>query len=84
MGLILVHFKGVHMIIDVTGIELTPSNNGEHCLGNGEHVDEKGNLIECCCDECDYFLYCYQQYIPTNLLSTKQKKLDTSQEKNPK
>ena len=39
------------MIIDVTGIELTPGNLGKDCLGNGEHG-------ECCCDECDYYRCC--------------------------
>ena len=28
------------MIIDVTGIELIPGNNGADCPGNGEHVDK--------------------------------------------
>ena len=46
------------MIIDVTGVELTPGNFGKDCLGNGEHFDENGNLIECCCEECDYLLCC--------------------------
>ena len=46
------------MIIDVTGIELTPRNDGIECLGNGEHCDENGNIIECCCDECDYLICC--------------------------
>ncbi len=46
------------MIIDITGIELTPGDNGNYCKGNGEHFDEHGNLIECCCDECDYLLCC--------------------------
>ena len=48
----------VRMIIDVTGIELTPGENGVHCLGNGEHWDGKGNPIPCCCDECDYWMCC--------------------------
>ena len=46
------------MIIDVTGIILTPGNMGKDCLGNGEHFDENNNLIECCCDECDYMMCC--------------------------
>ncbi|MBE6734812.1 MAG: hypothetical protein E7563_05680 [Ruminococcaceae bacterium] len=46
------------MIIDITGIVLTPGNNGEDCTGNGKHFDEYGNLIECCCDECNYLLCC--------------------------
>ena len=43
------------MITDFTAIELTPGNFGRDCLGNGEH---KG--IECCCDECNYFLCCFE------------------------
>lgn len=46
------------MITDITGIELTPGNNGDDCLGNGEHVDSNGNIIECCCDECNYLMCC--------------------------
>ncbi len=46
------------MIIDVTGIILTPGNMGKDCMGNGRHFDKKGNLLECCCDECDYFICC--------------------------
>ena len=44
------------MIIDITGIELTPGYGGEYCKGNGEHFDEQGEPIECCCDECNYLL----------------------------
>jgi hypothetical protein len=36
-----------------TGIQLTPSPEGALCLGNGR------NGVECCCDNCDYFCYCY-------------------------
>lgn len=39
-------------IIDVTGTPLTPGSF-EKCLGNGEHAG-----IECCCDNCDYFIIC--------------------------
>ena len=46
------------MIIDVTGIELTPGEGGKYCAGNGEHIDENGILLECCCDECDYMICC--------------------------
>lgn len=44
-------------IIDVTGTPLTPSRQGHKCLGNGMHIK-----YECCCDECDYYLYCFPQY----------------------
>jgi len=46
------------MIIDVTGVELTPGNFGKNCLGNGKHFDKNGEPIECCCEECDYLLCC--------------------------
>ena len=47
------------MLIDITGVELTPGNHGNDCLGNGEHFDKNGNPIECCCDECDFLRCCY-------------------------
>ena len=47
------------MIIDITGIELTPGNGGKDCIGNGEHMNINGENIECCCDECDYMICCY-------------------------
>ncbi len=43
------------MIIDVTGVVLTPGNGGADCLGNGEHPG-----IECCCGGCDYMLCCLE------------------------
>ncbi len=43
-------------IIDITGIELTPGNGGSDCLGNGEHEETN---FECCCDECGYYLCCF-------------------------
>ena len=46
------------MIIDITGIELTPGNHWKDCLGNDEHCNEEGDSIECCCDECDYMMCC--------------------------
>ena len=50
------------MNVDATGVELIPSKDGKDCPGNGEHYDENGELIECCCDECDYFLYCFEEW----------------------
>lgn len=44
-------------IIDATGIPLTPSRQGKYCLGNGDNPE-----YECCCDDCDYYLYCFPQY----------------------
>lgn len=49
------------MIIDVTGTILIPGNNGKDCPGNGETKDDNGEIIECCCDECDYFLCCFEE-----------------------
>ena len=43
--------------IDVTGVELTPGEPAV-CLGNGERG------IECCCDECDYYLLCFHEFDP--------------------
>ncbi len=48
------------MLIDCTGIALTPGNEGRDCLGNGEHYDKEGHLLECCCDECDYAICCLE------------------------
>jgi hypothetical protein len=48
-------------VIDITGIELTPGEP-DVCLGNGEHTDEAGELIECCCDECDYLMVCSEKW----------------------
>ena len=47
----------MNVIIDVTGIILMPGNQGKDCPGNGANP-----AIECCCDECDYYLYCFPQY----------------------
>lgn len=43
------------MIIDITGIELTPGNLGKDCLGNGRYG------YEICCDECDYLMCCISE-----------------------
>ena len=40
-----------------TGIPLTPSFHGVDCLGNGEHPG-----LECCCDECDFYLECFPDW----------------------
>ena len=50
------------MIIDITGIELVPGNCGNDCWGNGNHYNENGEPIECCCDECDYMMCCMENY----------------------
>lgn len=78
------------MIIDITGIELTPGNKGIDCLGNGKNYNQYGKLIECCCDECDYMkccientdynecTYCHDLFCP------RAKKIDTSRAKTSK
>ena len=50
------------MIIDITGVELTPGNEGKNCKGNGLFVDSDGKTIECCCEECDYMLCCIERH----------------------
>lgn len=50
------------MIVDMTGIILTPGNIGENCYGNGEHKYKHGKSIERCCDECDYYLECFPDW----------------------
>ena len=44
-------------VIDATGVELTPGKPAV-CLGNGEQG------FECCCDECDFFLFCFPEFYP--------------------
>ena len=46
-------------VIDITGVELTP---GEPtlCLGNGKQG------MECCCDECDFYLFCFPEFDQKN------------------
>ena len=44
-------------VIDPTGVELTPGNPAD-CLGNGEQG------FACCCDECDFFLFCFPEFDP--------------------
>lgn len=43
-------------IYDVTGARLTPSSPST-CEGNGFYYG-----FERCCDECDYFGYCFPQF----------------------
>jgi hypothetical protein len=45
-----------------SSINITPSNEGEACLGNGETADTYGNLIECHCEECDFYLQCFPNW----------------------
>lgn len=59
------------MIIDVTGIELTPGNCGRDCLGSGLHYDENGCPMECCCDECDYMRCCMEDHRPEQCIGCK-------------
>ncbi len=47
-----------NLIIDPTGVILTPGNGGKDCKGNGEHTNWLGKPIECCCDECGFYLLC--------------------------
>ena len=47
-------------VIDVTGIELMPGEPAV-CLGNGAQG------LECCCDECNYYLLCFSEYDPKSI-----------------
>lgn len=44
-------------LTDPTGTKLTPSWHGQKCKGNGEHPG-----VECCCDECDFYLACFPDW----------------------
>ena len=46
------------MIVDVTGVPLIPGNGGKDCPGNGKNPE-----YECCCDECDYMMVCFERRI---------------------
>lgn len=54
------------MLIDITGTVLIPGNGGKDCPGNGERSG-----IECCCEECDYFLCCQDSHDPKQCLVCK-------------
>lgn len=45
------------MIIDITGVELIPGEQGRNCPGNGENPH-----IACCCNECDYMICCLDNH----------------------
>ena len=47
------------MIKDITGTVLVPGDLGQDCPGNGKDPE-----IECCCEECDYFLCCFDGTYP--------------------
>lgn len=47
------------MLKDITGTLLVPGNGGKDCPGNGLHKDAQGNVIECCCEECDHWIDCF-------------------------
>lgn len=47
------------MIRDITDVALIPGNGGKDCPGNGSYTDASGRPIECCCDECEYMLLCF-------------------------
>ncbi len=48
------------MVIDITGAILRPGNHGKDCMANGLHPE-----VECACDECDYFLCCWDLQDPS-------------------
>ena len=46
-------------VTDITDVQPAPGEPAV-CLGNGEQG------VECCCDECDYYLLCYPEFEPKN------------------
>lgn len=52
------------MILDVTGVYLVPSHDGKECPENGTYKDSEGCVIECCCEECSFFLCCFDDVLP--------------------
>ncbi|MBQ8340714.1 MAG: hypothetical protein IJY16_09740 [Clostridia bacterium] len=46
-------------VMDVTGVEITPGDPTV-CLGNGAQG------LECCGDECDYYLLCFPEFDPNS------------------
>ena len=52
------------MIIDITGTELIPGNQGNDCPGNGLTPG-----VECCCNECDYMICCLENHDPSDCLT---------------
>lgn len=56
------------MIIDITGTELIPGNQGNDCPGNGLI-----HGVECCCDECDYVMCCLENHDPSVCLTCNDK-----------
>lgn len=50
------------MITDNDNLALMPGNNGNDCPRNGNHVQANGQLIECCCDECDFMMCCLEAH----------------------
>lgn len=51
------------MFLDIPDNLLFPGNKGKNCIGNGEHKNKYGVLIDCCCENCNYFLCCYEDNV---------------------
>ena len=39
-------------------LDLFPGNFGIDCMYDGNKKNSEGQLIPCCCDQCDYYLRC--------------------------
>lgn len=44
--------------MDEKETKLTPGKPSE-CQGNGQHPG-----VACCCDNCDYYLACFPEWLP--------------------
>ena len=53
------------IIVVISGIVLIPGHGGKECMGNGKHKTKNGNVIECCCEECDYLMCCSEDFDST-------------------
>ena len=52
-----------------SGVNLTPSEHGKDCIGNGIHEGQ-----ECKCDECDYYLICFPDWKEEGFYEDKRKR----------
>ncbi len=55
-------------VTDITNVELMPGEPAV-CLGNGEEG------VECCCDECEYYLLCFPEFDPQKEENTSESKV---------
>ena len=59
----MIDYNNDDLPIDPSGVPLVPGDP-DNCPGNGKgnFTLEDGTEIECCCDNCDYFLKCFPKW----------------------